>query len=96
MFEKLKHLKDLRSQAKTLQNALAEEQVIASASGVNITMNGNQEVISVSIDPEICNPNKKEDIERGIKEATNDAIKKIQRIMAEKMKSMGGFPGLNM
>jgi DNA-binding YbaB/EbfC family protein len=99
MFEKLKYMKDLRSQAKQMQNVLAEETAEGSAAWgkVKIVMNGNQEVLSVTIDPELMNPENKDKLESALKEATNEAIKKIQRIMAEKMRSMGGlggFPGM--
>jgi len=35
-------------------------------------------------------------LETGVKEATNDAIKKAQKVMAQKMQDMGGLniPGL--
>lgn len=96
MFEKLKYMKDIRSQAKQMQTALAGETAEGSAAWgkVKIIMNGNQEILSVSIDPELIRPETKDKLESAIKEATNDVIKKIQKIMAEKMRAMGGFPGL--
>ncbi|MBI5731788.1 MAG: YbaB/EbfC family nucleoid-associated protein, partial [Candidatus Magasanikbacteria bacterium] len=55
MFEKLKQYKDLRSKAKVLQAKLAEEKITASAAWgkIKMEMNGNQEVISVSVEPEL-------------------------------------------
>ncbi len=98
MFEKLKQIKDLRSKAKQLQNVLGQESVEASAAWgkIKLTMNGNQEITLLDIDPELLNPSKKEDLENGIKEAVKDAIKKVQRIMAKKMQDMGGLdmPGM--
>lgn len=99
MFEKLKYMKDLRSQAKQMQNVLAGETAEGRAAWgkVKIVMNGNQEVLSVTIDPELTGPENKDKLESALKEATNEAIKKIQRIMAEKMRNMGGlggFPGI--
>lgn len=90
MFHKLKQFKELRDKSKAIQKALAEEKVeTTAASGrIRITMNGNQEIIAVSIDPALP----KGDLERGVKDATNEAIKKIQRVMAEKVKAMGGLP----
>ena len=91
MFSKLKQFKDLRDQANQIKNALAQESAEGSAEWgkVKIKMNGNQEVISVEIDPELLSQDNKEKLEAGIKEATNDAVKKIQRIMADKMKESG-------
>jgi DNA-binding YbaB/EbfC family protein len=96
MFEKLKYMKDLRGQAKQMQNALAGETAEGSAAWgkVKIIMNGNQEILSVTIDQELMKVETKDKLESAVKEATNDVIKKIQKIMAEKMRAMGGFPGL--
>ena len=91
MFNKLKHLKDLRSQAKTMQNALAGETVTIEKKGVKIMMNGNMEVTSLTLNNELP----KDSLESITKDVINDAVKKTQRLMAQKMQEMGGFPGLN-
>src|SRR3990167_2901362 len=87
MFNKLKQIKDLRSQAKELQKTLSQETVHESAAGgkVNLDMDGNQKILSVDVDAELLSPDKKETIERGIKDAVNGAIKKLQTQMAKKM-----------
>ncbi len=90
MFNKLKHLKDLRDQAKTMQNALAGETITVEKNGVKIVLNGNMEVTSLTINEELS----KESLENVIKDLLNDGIKKTQRLMAQKMQEMGGFPGL--
>lgn len=81
----------MRSKAKNLQNLLADEKVEASAAWgkMKMVMNGNQQVESVTIDPELLT--NKEKLEDAIKETTNEAIKKTQRVMAEKMRKEGGF-----
>lgn len=89
MFNKLKQFKDLRDTAKELKNSLSEE-IIEGSGGwgkVKIKIDGNQEVKSVEIDPEYLNPDKKEKLQSDIKDAFNDGIKKIQKVMAEKMKN---------
>jgi len=91
MFNKLKQFKDLKSQAKLMQDALAEEKITEEKSGITISMNGNMEVLSVTI----ADGQTKEAIETGVKSCMNEAIKKTQRLMAKKMQEMGGFPGLN-
>ncbi len=91
MFSKLKQLKDLRSQAKTMQDALSSEKVESEKNGVRMVMNGNMEVTELTASGDI----NKEEVARICKELFNDSIKKIQRIMAKKMQEMGGFPGLN-
>jgi DNA-binding protein YbaB len=91
MFNKLKQIKDLRSQAKTMQSALSQESITIEKGGIKVVMNGNMEVSSISINQELS----KESIEGLLAEAVNEAIKKTQRLMAQKMQEMGGLPGLN-
>ncbi len=90
MFNKLKQIKDMRSQAKTMQNALAEEKIELEKNGIKMEMNGNMEVLNLSINSD----SSKEEMARDLKSLFNDAIKKTQKIMAKKMQSMGGIPGL--
>jgi DNA-binding protein YbaB len=57
-------------------------------------MDGNLAILSVSIDPELLSPDKKEKLENAFKEAHADALKSMQRKMALKMKEMGGLPNI--
>lgn len=91
MFSKLKQIKDLRSQAKTMQSALADEKVELEKNGIKLSMNGNMEVTDLKIENDLP----KEEIAKISKGLFNDAIKKTQRIMAKKMQEMGGIPGLS-
>ena len=96
MFNKIKNVQNLRSQAKQLQELLASESAEGTAGWgkVKVTINGNQEILAVTIDPEMMND--KTRLEGFIKEAVNDAIKKIQRTAAMKMQQSGfGLPGLS-
>ncbi len=89
MFNKLKQFKDLKNQAKTLQDALSKESAQGSANGVTITMNGNQEVTAVSIEDRLLAD--KPALEKAIAEATNKTVKNVQKVMAHAMKNMGDF-----
>lgn len=97
MFSKLKQIKDLRDQAKKIQDVLKD--VSAEGQGgwgkVKVTISGNLEIQSVAIDPELLADRAK--TETGVKEAANDAIKKVQRSMAEEMRKNGNLniPGLS-
>lgn len=97
MFQKLKQYKDLRDKAKNIQSQLAEESVVVEEGGVSLVMDGNQEVLRVEVQPELLSPEKKDRLEQSLKDAVNQAHKKIQRIMVEKMRSSGDFnlPGLS-
>ncbi len=97
MFNKLKQFKDLRDQANEIKSSLANESAEGSAEWdkIKVKIDGNQEILSVEIDPELLNANDKEKLEKGIKEATNEAIKNVQKIMAKKMQESGfSLPGM--
>ena len=96
MFQKLKQFKDLRSKAKTLQSKLSEESVTVKPAGdmVVLTMDGNLKLAGLAIDDSLMLVDKKVKLQEAIKEAHADAMKKMQRIMAMKMKEMGGLPNI--
>ena len=98
VFSKLKQFKDLRDQAKEMQDILAKETVYADANHgkVQIIMDGNQHASGVSIDDEYFTPNKKEDLQKHMTEAINSAVKKAQMAMAKKAKELGkiDLPGI--
>lgn len=96
MLHKLKQFKDLRSQAKKMQNTLGQESTTVKAAGdkVVMTMDGNLKMTGLAIDEELLSSDKKEKLQNAIKDAHADAMKKMQRIMATKMKEMGGMPNI--
>jgi len=91
MFSKLKQFRDLRSKAKTMQDSLAQESVSEETNGVKITLNGNLELTSISLNSALD----KTAQEGALKSCFNGAVKKAQRLMAKKMQEMGGIPGLS-
>ncbi len=91
MFNKLKQFKDLRDQAKTMQNALAGESISEEKDGIKISINGNLEITSISLNHE----KSPKDQEEALKSCLNQAIKNVQKLMAKKLQEMGGIPGLN-
>ncbi len=99
MFSKLKQFKDLRSQAKDMQNTLAQEIVYADGARgkVQIVMDGNQHVNGLTIDQEMLKPERKVELEKAVQDVINDAVKKSQMAMAKKAREMGhlDLPGLS-
>lgn len=99
MFSKLKQFKDLREQGKKMQNLLGNESVTVDKAGgkVVLTLNGNLEMSGLAIDNDLLNPDRKSELEKAIKEAHTDALKKMQRTIAMKMQESGDFniPGLS-
>lgn len=96
MFHKLKQYNDLRKQANRLRGALSGEKVTIDNAAVTLVMDGNQEVKELRIKPEYLSSEQKGQLEKSIVQATNEATKKVQRLMATKMREMGDFkiPGL--
>lgn len=92
MFEKLQQIKQLRDQAKQMKDRLATITVSADAMGGKITviMDGNQELLGIDIDPSLLSPEHKEQVEKEIKNAINDAAKKAKNEMAKQFQQ-GGF-----
>lgn len=91
MFSKIKAVKNLRDQAKQMQAVMSEVTAEGSAAWgkVKITLNGNQQVMDVQIEEEVLtNRTKTQD---AVKEAFNDAMKKLHVQMAGKLKDMGGL-----
>ncbi|MFA5129635.1 MAG: YbaB/EbfC family nucleoid-associated protein [Patescibacteria group bacterium] len=90
MLNKLKQFKDIRTRAKDLQNELSKETSEGSAAWgkIKVVVDGVQKIKSVSIDPSLASDIKA--IENGVAEAANDAMQKIQRTVASKMRDMGG------
>jgi len=91
MFNKLKQFKELRDKAKELQNILAAEKAEGSAGWgkAKVVLDGNQRCVSVTIDPAAMSDKTK--LEEMLRDAFNDGMTKIQKIMAEKLKSGGGL-----
>jgi len=88
MFNKLKEFKDMRSGAKKAQEILSAETVTGQGAWgkVLISMTGTFEIKSVTVDESIVG--KKTDIETGIKDAINDAVKKVQFVLFKKRKEL--------
>jgi DNA-binding protein YbaB len=84
----LKNLHNLKQKAEEMQSALANEKVTGKSKdeAFLIVMNGNQEVLAVTV-PE--NGYDKNQIETGIKEAFFDARRKIENIIKSKINLIG-------
>jgi DNA-binding protein YbaB len=97
MFNKLKQFNDLRKQANDLKTMLAQESVEVENKAVKMVMDGNQEIKSFELKAEMLSANNKTELEKSIKEAIAESIKKVQRKMAMKMQQSGDFkfPGMN-
>ncbi len=90
MFSKLKQFKDMRSQAKMLQDRLKDVVVHADANGgkIQVVMDGNQQIVRIEIDPDHLRTEKHEQLQTHIAEAVNSAVRKSQVEMAKAVQNM--------
>lgn len=89
MFDKLKQMKDMHSQAKAMQKALSDERITGEAiqGKVKVTMDGNQEIQEVFISPELLTAENQEELQNAIKEAFQDCVKELKSLMMKKVQS---------
>ncbi len=80
---------------RKLQKELAKQiiEVEAGDGAVVVTINGEQKIKKINIDPEQIDLNDIEELEGWIESAIKEAIDKSQKVAAEKMKPMMGQLG---
>jgi DNA-binding protein YbaB len=93
MFNKLKQFKDMRASAKKAQEILSSEVVTGQGAWgkIIIKMTGTFDVQTVTVDDTLLG--KKEDLENGIRDAFNDAVKKVQFVLFKKRKELEDLQG---
>jgi nucleoid-associated protein EbfC len=92
MFDKAKTLYEL----KKIQSALSKESIeVETGNGaVKVTINGEQKIQRISIDPELVDTAEIHKLEKWLESAVTQAITRSQQLAAEKMKSVAGGLGL--
>jgi DNA-binding YbaB/EbfC family protein len=92
-----KLMKQAQQMQERMQRELAELKVESSVGGgmLKVTMSGTKEVLGVSIDPEVIDPEDPGMLQDLIVAAVNDAGRKVDEAMREKVGGLGlGLPGL--
>ncbi|HDN80742.1 MAG TPA: YbaB/EbfC family nucleoid-associated protein [Chloroflexi bacterium] len=97
----LRQLQKLQDEMTKVQESLGEETIEVSAGGgvVKVVIDGHQRLRSITIDPEVVNPEDVEMLQDLILAAVNEAIERAQALAAEQMASLVGgvqIPGLMM
>jgi DNA-binding YbaB/EbfC family protein len=95
----MKQAQQMQAQMMKVQEELANKEIDASSGGgmVVVKINGQQEVLSVKIDPEVFKDGDKEMLEDLIVAALNEARRKALDIAKEQMSAITGglsLPGL--
>jgi nucleoid-associated protein EbfC len=95
----MKQAQKLQSKMLKMQEELGERTVETTAGGgmISVVANGRQQLVSISIDKEVVDPEDVEMLQDLILAAVNDALNKAQEMVAGEMSKLtGGFniPGM--
>jgi DNA-binding YbaB/EbfC family protein len=95
----MRQAQELQAKLAKAQEELAEAKIEASSGGgaVTVTVNGQQQVLSVKISPEAIEPDDVEMLEDLVLAAVNEALTKSQEMAAKRMGKLTGglnIPGL--
>ncbi|MBI5810153.1 MAG: YbaB/EbfC family nucleoid-associated protein [Deltaproteobacteria bacterium] len=100
-----KHLGNIMRQAQKMQEKMAEMQkelavrtCEASSGGGMVTamVNGNQELVSVKIDPSVADPKDVEMLQDLITAAVNEAARRSKEMMSQEMTKLTSGLGVNL
>ena len=92
----MKQAAQLQSKMQAMQDELAQIEVEGISGGglVSVRMTAKMEVKAVKIDPSLIKPDEREVLEDLLVTANNDARRKAEAAMQEKMQSLTGGLGL--
>ena len=99
-FKMLKQLEQMQAKMSKIQEELGEKTVTGTAGGgmVEVTVNGHQKVLGVTIKPEVVDPSDLEMLQDLVLAASNEALEKARELAAKEMGAvtagMGLPPGL--
>ena len=97
MQQLMKQAQKMQEDMQTKQAELEEREYEITAGGgvVNVKINGKKEILSISLEPEIIDPDDKETLEDILVAAVNEAIKRVEDTNSEEMsKITGSIPGM--
>ena len=91
-----KMMKQAQQMQERMQQAMAELEVEGSAGGGMVTarVNGNKQLLDLTIDPEVVDPEDVEMLQDMIVAAVNDAARRADEEMQEQLKGLTGGMGL--
>jgi DNA-binding YbaB/EbfC family protein len=99
MANMMKQAQKLQSQMMKLQEEMADKTVETTSGGgmVKVVANGRQQIVSVSIEKEVVDPDDIDMLQDLILAAVNDALAKSQEMVQSEMSKLTGgmnIPGL--
>ena len=93
-------MKQAQQMQENLQKQMTEMRVDGAAGGgmVVVTVNGNKQLLSIRLDPEVVSKDDVEMLQDLIVAATNDAHRKVDEALASQMQALTGgmrLPGMS-
>jgi DNA-binding YbaB/EbfC family protein len=97
----MRQVQQMQAKMAEMQEQLESATVEGSAGGgvVKVVSNGKNEILTITIDPEVVNKDDVEMLQDLVKAAVNQARERAQAIQAEQMSGLTGglnIPGLNL
>lgn len=97
----MKQVQQMQAKMEAIQAELEQTEVEGTSGGgmVKVVANGKQDIVSVTIDPEVVDPKDVEMLQDLILAAISQARTKAQELQTEKMASLTGglnIPGMNL
>jgi DNA-binding YbaB/EbfC family protein len=95
----LQQLQKLQEEMVKTQESLGDETVTVTAGGgaITVVISGHQKIQSITIDPEVVDPDDVEMLQDLVTAAVNEAIDKSQQLAADRLGTLTGglsIPGL--
>lgn len=92
----MKQAKKMQDQMMKVQEELEEKTVEASAGGgvVKVTANGKKEIIEITIDPSVIDPEDVEMLQDLVMAAANEALRMAEEMMQGEMGKITGGMGI--
>jgi DNA-binding YbaB/EbfC family protein len=95
----LQQLQKLQEEMAKTQEALGDETVTVTAGGgaITVVISGHQEIQSITIEPEVVDPDDVEMLQDLVMAAVNEAIDKSQQLATDRLGALTGglsIPGL--
>ena len=93
----MRQAQKLQTQMAKVQEEMAEKTVEGSSGGgmVTVIASGKLEVVGVTIDPEVIDPDDIEMLQDLVVAAVNDALRKAQEMVSGEMGKLTGGLGIN-
>ena len=97
----MKQVQQMQAKMEAIQAELEQTEVEGTSGGgmVKVVANGKQDIVSVTIDPEVVDPEDVEMLQDLILAAISQARTKAQELQSEKMAGLTGglnIPGMNL